>query len=360
MSRLAITAPRESAEGPFLACADHSSRTGRLERVAEGAARSNHNPFFIVGSGRSGTTLLRLILNGHSRIEIPPETWFILPLVKSLPLTQPLAPQQVEQAVDLMTVNYRWPDMGIDAGAFRAQARVLEQPHLADIIDIVYRHHLCTSGKPRLGDKTPPYIEIVPQLIALYPDAKFIHLVRDGRDVAISYIDLGWHDAGCRCYEHEFDWTRALRYRAAYRNSELDRRILDVAYEDLIRQPEATVRRICEFLGEDFEPQMLSWSERVERVPERERRIHPKLGQPLSDKAVARWHTRLSAIECFIMEACLQKDLRRWGYRLRFASAGWRPGLILAGWLFYWSGPFIAKAVPYLKRRKLITGNFYI
>ncbi|MEO9188434.1 MAG: sulfotransferase, partial [Acetobacteraceae bacterium] len=80
-------------------------------------------PFFIVGCGRSGTTLLRLVLSGHSRIEIPPETWFLLALVAHLPLTDPLTPAQVEAAIALITGDYRWPDMQMTAADFAARAR---------------------------------------------------------------------------------------------------------------------------------------------------------------------------------------------------------------------------------------------
>ena len=66
-------------------------------------------PFFIVGSSRSGTTLLRLILCGHSRLHIPPETWFIADLVDRFPLHDPLLPAQVREATDIMVGHYRWP-----------------------------------------------------------------------------------------------------------------------------------------------------------------------------------------------------------------------------------------------------------
>jgi hypothetical protein len=87
-------------------------------------------PFFIVGTGRSGTTLLRIILAGHSRIEIPPETWFIMPRIDRIPLTGRLTPAQVELAVAIMTTAYRRPDVQIEAGVFGTQARALQDPHL--------------------------------------------------------------------------------------------------------------------------------------------------------------------------------------------------------------------------------------
>src|SRR6202000_521244 len=152
----------------------------------------NDSPFFIVGSGRSGTTLLRLILCGHSRLHIPPETWYILYMVKELPVAGLLTPTQIERAITLMVDSYRWPDMSMTPHELRQEVQRLPRPRLVDIINIVYHRHLRASGKQRFGDNTPIYFKIVSQLIDLYPDAKFIHLIRDGRDVAISWIDLNY------------------------------------------------------------------------------------------------------------------------------------------------------------------------
>src|SRR3974390_761276 len=161
-------------------------------------------PFFIIGSGRSGTTLLRLILAGHSRLHIPPETWFLRELVAELPLKGSLAPAEVDRAIDIMTQGYRWPDMGIAAADLRRWAAALPEPSLPDIVGLVYRRHLEIAGKPRFGDKTPVYFQIVPQLAELFPGAKFVHLIRDGHDVAMSWIDLGYD----RYYDPPgFEWT---------------------------------------------------------------------------------------------------------------------------------------------------------
>jgi len=322
-------------------------------------AAAGNTPFFIVGCGRSGTTLLRLMMTGHSGIEIPPETWFILSLVRKFSLRDELMPSDVAEVVTLITDDYRWPDMGMAADSFLNRALALERPHLVDVINIIYDHHLGLSKKRRFGDKTPAYIEIVRELGDLYPGAKFIHLLRDGRDVAISFIHLGWI-GGYRCYERDFEWTRALRFRDAYRQTDLDHRILDIKYEDLLREPEATVRAICDFLGEDFEPAMLDVSRRTDLVPARERKIHPKLDEPLSTEAIDRWRTTLSAVACFIMEACLQRNLRQWGYQLRFSSLRWRPILIAAGWVLLAVGPLLAKGIPYLQRHRYLSRTIYI
>jgi hypothetical protein len=241
--------------------------------------------------------------------------------------------------------------MGIAAGDLRHWAENLDRPTLADIVNLVYLWHLQRSGKQRFGDKTPIYIEIVPQLAALYPAAKFIHLIRDGRDVAISQIDLGWDSY----YErNRFDWTMAMAFRRRYLNSPLAGCILDVRYEDLIRDTGATLKQICAFLDEPFEPEMLEWHKLTGLVPARERQIHRRLEQPISGEKVAGWRHRLSALECFAVESCLHRDLIQLGYPLRFSGPGWRPLLGATGVLLRSIAPWLRSGVRKLKKRRLL------
>jgi lipopolysaccharide transport system ATP-binding protein len=333
-----------------------------VEKPCSGAAApiqdsTDDAPFFIVGASRSGTTLLRLILAGHSRIHIAPETWFIEDLIRELPLTGSLTPQQTHRAVEIMTQGYRWPDMGISAEDLARWAAALEAPKLVDVVNLVYRRQLETYGKQRLGDKTPRYINIVPQLRALYPSAKFVHLIRDGHDVAISFIDVGW----AKYYDRtNFEWPHAIQRQREYLNAGYASKILDIRYESFVIDPETTVRRICEFLGEEFEPQMLDWQKLINLVPERERSVHPKLTQPLSKELVGAWQEKLSGWECFAIEACLHQDLRRLGYRLRFSSNAWRPLLTVVRWTLWLSAPVLKRGVPYLQRRGLLRRAIYI
>ena len=315
-------------------------------------------PFFIVGSSRSGTTLLRLILAGHSRITIPPETWFVLDLVEQFPLTSPLTPEQVRAAIRVVIECHRWSDMDMPAKDFTEQALALDRPTVADLIGIVFRFHLERSGKSRIGDKTPPYINIAPQLKLIYPSAKFIHLIRDGRDVSISFIDA--HFKG-RCYHGaDFEWTKAVRSGIFYRSLPLARDILEIRYEDLVRQPDNTIRTICEFLGEAFEPAMMAFYTRLDLIPKRELGIHRKLSKPIFCDAIGVWRVRLSALECFVMEASLRKDLETLGYPLRFSAPVWRPFLYATQQLTQALAPVLDYVVPALRRRGIMARHGYI
>jgi hypothetical protein len=286
-------------------------------------------PFFMVGSGRSGTTLLRLILASHSRLFIPPETYFLLPLTAQLPADRVLTGAEVTRAVAIITGHFRWPDMGIDAAVFASKAAALPQPTLRDVVEIIYATHLAREGKQRWGDKTPPYIRIVPALAGLYPEARFIHLVRDGRDVAKSFQSVGWY--GPLLHKNTSEWCEAMAVDRRLAASPLAGRFLKVRYEDLVRSTEEVTRGICEFLGEAYEPQMLSWQQQVDHlVPRREMHIHEKLRRPPGASDIERWRREMTAWEIFVSEAFMGRDLVRAGYARRFQSVAWSPLLAAA------------------------------
>ena len=312
--------------------------------------------FFIVGAGRSGTTLLRLILCGHSRLHVAPETWFIADLLAELPMRGALDAAQGARAAEIMVAHYRWPDLGIDGAEMRAEIAALwapgrPAPDLRAITDLVYDRLGRATGKPRVGDKTPVYVRCLAGLAALYPEAKFIHLLRDGRDVAQSYIDAGWPQ---RCYQgRAFEWTRAVRSAHVFAQPE---RMLEVRYEALVAEPEAQTRRICAFLGEAFEEEMLEVQARVNLVPVRERSIHGGLVRGVNAEAAGAWRRRIGAAQGFVVEACLAADLRANGYALRFGGAGWRGLSALARFVLLAGGPLLMRVVPALQRRGFPSG----
>ncbi len=281
-------------------------------------------PFFIIGSGRSGTTLLRMILCSHSKITIPPETWYIIPLVKELPINKMLDRLQISRAIDIVTSHYRWPDMGISTKELISKINDLKVLFLKDILNIIYDSHLKLHGKSRWGDKTPPYIQIVPELNALYPDAKFIHLIRDGRDVTKSFHDKRWF--GPFLHKNVKEWKSSINISATYKNKEYSNRIIEIKYENLVTNIEDVVRKICLFIDESFEPQMLQWRKNIkDNVPLREIDIHNKLFRPPRHSDLYRWQRELNKKEIFIIEAHLKRELNVAGYDLLFNKKCWSP-----------------------------------
>jgi hypothetical protein len=265
-----------------------------------------------------------MILASHSRLVISPETGYLLPLLEQLDANRPLNPEEVDCATHIMTNHYRWPDMNLDAGEFRREVAQLKSPFLRDVAEVVYRKHLEKERKRRWGDKTPGYIEIVPQLIKLFPGSQFINLSRDGRDATKSFQALGWY--GPWLHENTREWNDAANYNERWRNSELSNVILQVRYEDLVLETEKTVRDICRFLDEPFEPQMLLWQQKVDDlVPAREAHIHQKLKKAPNRKDVYRWKHEMTKREIFVSEAFMGRRLEKLGYERRYRSAAWAP-----------------------------------
>jgi hypothetical protein len=284
-------------------------------------------PFFIVGSGRSGSTLLRLMLDSHSRIAIPPETWYLSALLEAFPRDRPLREDEISAAVAMMTSHHAWPDIGLDTAELRRRVASLSAVRLRDLVEIVYRWHMEVEGKSRWGDKTPVYIEIVPALAAMFGDAKFIHLIRDGRDVAKSFQRQRWVAPGMHGYAgYTREWLRAVELDRKLSRTPLNERILRVRYEDLVLHPEATLRRICTFIDEGFEDQMLLWRGKVEKaIPTRQKSFHSSLSRDMHPSDVGRWKREMTPREIFVAESLIGKQLSHFGYERRYRSKLWSP-----------------------------------
>src|SRR5262249_42375643 len=163
---------------------------------------------------------------------------YLLPLVKRFSFDRPLNPDEIEAVVSIITGHYRWPDMQLSTQEFRGAVRQLPRPYLRDLVEVVYRWHMQAEGKVRWGDKTPCYIGIVPELARMFPGSRFIHLIRDGRDVAKSFQATDW--TGWYWHLNIRNWINALECHWRWIRSDIRDRILEVRYEKLVLETEAT------------------------------------------------------------------------------------------------------------------------
>src|SRR2546430_1135755 len=146
-------------------------------------------PLFVVGCGRSGSTLLRLMLDAHPQLAVPPESHFIPQLWRDHGGARPVDPDVIVRAL-VATPHFRhWK---IPEDAVRRRVEELERPSFADVVGAAFEANADVYGKTRWGDKTPIYVRSIPLLARLWPEARFAHLIRDGRDVALSYLSLHW------------------------------------------------------------------------------------------------------------------------------------------------------------------------
>jgi hypothetical protein len=206
-------------------------------------------PFFIVASARSGTTMLRLILNRHSRIAVPPESRFVTELWQGS--------EQVESEsfLERLAAHERFAAWELSIDAVRKELGDRAWVSYHDAITAAYSAFARAKGKDLWGDKTPRYVEHIPFLARLFPASRFIHLVRDGRDVALSYADVSFGPKTVSTSAHL--WAR--RVSAGIRDGRAlgPERYTEVRYEHLVEDPEAQLMDLCRFIGVEFEPAVL-------------------------------------------------------------------------------------------------------
>ena len=158
----------------------------------------------------------------------------------------------------------------------------------------------------------------------MYPEAKFIHIVRDGHDVTKSFKDKGWN--GKWLCKNLIEWKESISQYNSYKTSTFADRIYEVKYENLVLNTEATIRSICVYLGMNFEADMLSWEYQArKKIPERELHIHKKIFRRPREEDTYKWKNDLSLIDIFIIESYLHKELKNTGYDVKFRKGLWYP-----------------------------------
>jgi hypothetical protein len=201
------------------------------------------SPVFLVGAERSGTTLLRLMLSHHPRIAFANEFEI---------LVDPIAPDGTLPSRDAFVAHLR-QDRGFTTLKRLDIAPNLDFVGLAN--DLLEQYAQAKGGADVIGATVHRHFD---RLLRIWPNARFIHLVRDGRDVALSTIPMGWHGnlyTGIRLWmEAEETWSRLARRLP-------DERHLTLHYERLVAEPEAELTRLCAFMGVRFDPAMLRYDE---------------------------------------------------------------------------------------------------
>ena len=212
------------------------------------------------------------MLDSHPSLTIPPETDF-------LALAEPATRPSLEYPFGFLSAitNYppgspNWLDFSISVPELEAALQVIEPFDVAEGFRAFYRLYAARMNKPRWGDKTPVYALHIATLSRLLPEARFIHIVRDGRDSCLSWRKT-WFSPGDdlrTLARHWRDWVMAGRQQGRGNSA-----YLEIRYEDLIADASAVLQTICRFIELDFDPAMLRYHERApSRLEEhRERRL---------------------------------------------------------------------------------------
>jgi hypothetical protein len=281
-------------------------------------------PVFVVGFPRSGTTLLRLMLHSHPRLAIPNETAFLLEAYQERKRFGDLTQEANRRALARFVVERResrFHLLGLD-GADVTERIVAAPPTLGSALAAVYTAYAERFGKPRWGDKRPSYVRWIDVVLRLFPDAQIINIVRDGRDPIASLLDMPWNKKGM--YYWVAQWCAAVDAAARAQKRLPADSYCHVRYEDLVAAPEPHLRRLCDFLGETFDPAMTEPNRLAEIIVPRNKSWHDRTRDPVTTTRIGTWAQRLEPWQIQVCEAAMGKRLRALGYEL---SGAGRPAL---------------------------------
>jgi hypothetical protein len=197
------------------------------------------------------------MVDSHADFAIPPECQFVADVIA----VDGSSPDWVDQVCAGMTSAATWPDYGIDAVTFRSTVRAAAPTSPAGVLRLFYRSYAARHGKPHWGDKTPGTVKRMAAIARVLPEARFIHLIRDGLDVAASLRDLwfGPSESYAQCVSH---WAATIARAREQRSDGLH--YLELRYEALVTEPADALRRVCDFLECEYDPAMLSYPARAE------------------------------------------------------------------------------------------------
>ncbi len=263
----------------------------------------------MLGVRRSGTTLLRVMLDRHPALAVPDESYFIPQLASR---------HRGKVDVDAFVDDLRRLPTLVDWGLTPESVAERLEPGLlpGQAITAIFEAYASERGKSSWGDKTPLYMQSLPTLERLFPLTLYVHLIRDGRDAALSFLSVppgimteGWGHprdvAGFAC-----QWATEVRAARALGGRVGPTRYREVRYEELVAEPEAELQRICAFLGLEYDASMLGY---VGRTDSARKEHQQRLNEP--PRVGARdWRTEMSPADVAAFEAVAGDLLHELGY----------------------------------------------
>ncbi len=245
-----------------------------------GASAGIEAPLFLVGSERSGTTLLRLMLDHHPEIAFEKEFDFVV--------------TQVSDAGEFPSPHDYVEWIATVRGAHYAIDRSLDYREVVN--DFLRQKQAASGGKPHVGATVHRNFD---RIRFLWPDARYIHLIRDPRDVARSVLQKGW--AGNIYQASEF-WIQAENCWDSLLTHLRSEQAIEIHYEDLVLRTEATLTEICRFVGVDYSEDMLGYRADAPQYP------------PPDPNLVAQWKTKLSPRSVALVELRTVRLMESRGY----------------------------------------------
>jgi hypothetical protein len=270
----------------------------------------NGSPIFIVGCPRSGTGLIRNLLRSHPRLTFPGESHFIPGFFRAYgnPGSGREASELAERILKLEWIK-SW-GLALDPSQF-AYCR-----SYAEIVAGIYTEWARKENKVRWGDKTPQYVAEIPTLLEVFPNSKIIHIIRDGRDVALSWLRVNFGPENV--FTAASDWKRFVEAGRSYGSSAQPGTYMEIFYEQLVEEPRESLERVCAFLDEPFSDDIVKPNplERNFREPKFGKRSPTYASQTeIVGTNPGKWREKMSGRDRVIFESVAGDLLASLGYQ---------------------------------------------
>jgi Sulfotransferase family len=262
-------------------------------------------PVFVIGTARSGTSLLCTLLRRYLQLSFGTESQFIVRVYRQLPTYGDLRDERnlraLVEAIARERCFERWTrrfGFVLDANAVFEAARG-GRPGYAGVLDAIFSQFARYHGMDRWGDKTPEYNYNLPVLLSLFPQAQFVHIVRDGRDVALSTLRMGF--GGANIYRVGVAWRRQLLLIQQFLSPLPPDQSVTLRYEQLLSEPVGTLRRLADVLGVEDDPRLMP-------------AIAGDITSQVRSDNGGKWQAQMPRRQQALFEAVAGDQLRAYGY----------------------------------------------
>lgn len=271
------------------------------------SARVDDKLFFIGSCGRSGSTLLKAVLNNHSQIHIPAETFFYISIVPKSNA------QNTEAMIDFLLSKWWIKEMKVSKHEVLNRLMYYDRYSAWDSIFLSLIDTLSKNKKASLfGEKSPAHITLATDLLNKYPHSKFIHILRDPRAVFVSYrnVDVGTNQVSAVINQ----WNNAFKIHQKLINNA---RYYYLTYEELVLDPESSIKKLCSFLCIEKEDEMLEFHKRKSTGFSIEQNHHSNTLRPIFSDSLRAWSDKIENTDLCLIETYCTKGMNEMGYQLQ-------------------------------------------
>ena len=275
-------------------------------------------PVFVIGSERSGTTLIMAVLGCHPRLSVPEVAWYYPRFRPYLFTYGDLSEVKNFRALcHEMAHGLRTPYWGMNVNPAIFGDEILEralaiEQSFAGVYAAMFQCYADKVGKRRWGEKTPYNLFYIGEILEDFPNAQFVFIYRDGRDVSAEFLQASFGPTNIYCAADL--WRMGQEAVKPWREKLSDEQWLDIKYEDFVRHPVEGLKRVCSFLDEEYCDQMMDFH----TTPTARRRGKSKdnwaLAEPISDKHIGIYKEFLGVRDQRIMASLVGETLASYGY----------------------------------------------